>query len=187
MLAPTAEITTAVGGPLTGRSAIAALGRRLGGEVGRKTHATRRVEIGGHAVAEVSGERRVSLGSISERLSGVVCYVSNSVLIGDVSIGRAAVLGGIVDPDRVDIEVQRFVRQLVERGRVDFAGTDGLVYAPSRTRGTGGVGAGGARATKPSERRARLATHTVVESEGTRILRRARFACGPDGCGAELE
>jgi hypothetical protein len=187
MLSPTSSVATATGSTGSAKSAMAALGRRLSGDHGRKAHATRRVEIGGSMVTEVSGERQVSLAAISERLKGVVCYVPNSVLVGDVSRGRSAVLGGFDDPDSVEHEVQRFVSQLVERGRVDFAGNDALVYAPSKLRGKGAAKTGRAGATSTHERRARLATHTVVASHGKRVLQRARFACGPGCCGADLD
>ncbi len=187
MLSPTSSVATATGSMGSAKSAMAALGRRLSGDQGRKAHATRRVEIGGSMVTEVSGERQVSLAAISERLKGVVCYVPNSVLVGDVSRGRSAVLGGFDDPDSVEHEVQRFVSQLVERGRVDFAGNDALVYAPSKLRGKGAAKTGRAGATSTHERRARLATHTVVASHGKRVLQRARFACGPGCCGADLD
>lgn len=185
MLAPTSSLGAVARGGASAKSAMAALGRRLSGDGRRKAPATRRFEIGGNMVTEVTGERRVSLTGISERLSGVVCYVPHSVLVGAVAPGRSAVLGGFDDPDSMEREVQRFVSQLVERGRVDFAGDDGLVHAPSGARRKGATSVGHGGATKSSERRARLATHTVTTSHGAKVLRRARFACGPGCCGSD--
>ncbi|MDZ7632734.1 MAG: hypothetical protein U5K74_15700 [Gemmatimonadaceae bacterium] len=169
------------------RTAMTALGRRLGGADGRELGATRRIEIGGTTVMEVSGERRVPLSGISERLSGVVAYVPNSVLVGDMTgSGRSAVLGGFSDPASVDDEVRRFVAMLMERGRIDFSGDDRLVAAPPRAGARKAGAARGATAARDGDRRARLATHLVVDSAGARVLERARFACGPPCCGADV-
>jgi hypothetical protein len=114
-----------------------------------------------------------------------VVQAPESVLVGG-SGGRAAVLGGLPQPDATVDEVMAYVESLVLHDRIDYsgakraAGPKGHARVRRRAAGVGREDGGPERAGGHAEDGDEFAwhTHEVRVLRGQPTLKRVRFACG---------
>jgi hypothetical protein len=118
-------------------------------------------EVEDKRVAELTHFREVELGSVHQKLKGVVAVVPESVLIGS-SGDRAAVLGALPQQATSEDEVSAFVASLMANQQIEGVAPKRFAAAPSGF---------SASARKP------LSTHTIRTRGSKRVLERVCFLC----------
>jgi hypothetical protein len=113
----------------------------------------------GKNVAAAIHRREVKLGSLDNRLKGVVAYASERILLGN-SGAKPAVLGMLPERNRTEDEVNHYVLTLLKHGRIAMDGKK-----PK--------GAMAAKAKTPY-----IPTHVIRNRGGKKVLERVRFVCG---------
>jgi hypothetical protein len=131
---------------------------RIRAESGSKMTVSRRSMFGTN-VAEAVHRREVKLGGIDKRLSGVVAYASEHILVGN-SGQKPAVLGMLPQRNRTEDEVSHYVQTLLNHGRI----------AMNSKKPKGAI-AGKAKKTPF------IPTHVIRAKGGKKVLERIRFVC----------
>jgi len=128
------------------------------------------VEVGGERMVKVVHQRKVSLDSVARELTGVVAYVPEAVLVGEMG-GQAAVRSAMPQSHTTEEEVQAFVTCLMQHGQLDLG-------PQARTRKSGGRTRAVAGGPGPA-----FTTHKIELRGRRKVLVRTCFVCGPGaGC-----
>ena len=141
------------------------LKERMGAPQGARL-AVNAVTIGGETVAQAVHYRDVPLGTLSDKLKGVVAVVAEPVLVGR-SGTRAAVLSALPDANTTTDEVYTFVETLLKHGDLAVDGGSRRSAVASRK----------ALAAQPASDSGKLPTHVVRARGGKKVIERVRFKC----------
>ncbi|MGI9456355.1 MAG: hypothetical protein ACR2NU_07320 [Aeoliella sp.] len=128
---------------------------RIGAKPGAKLR-TSILTMAGQRVGQAVYEREVSLSKLDKRLRGVVCQISEPLLVGEAE-GRATLLGDLPEANATSDEATSFVESLLKEDCIDFGGRKKATAA--------------AAAEKP------LRTHRIRTIRGKKVLTRVGYAC----------
>jgi hypothetical protein len=146
-------------------STLTDLRSRIGAKKGSKL-TVRSLAMLGDGVVEAVHKREVSLGSLDNRLRGVVAFAAEPVLVGH-SGARAAVLGALPEPNRTEDEVNAFVETLLANGCIALGGKPAAKAAKKSL-----------VAMSAAAKSNNVATHVIKSVGGKKVLTRIRFLCG---------
>jgi hypothetical protein len=118
----------------------------------------RSVSIAGRDLIEATSSESVPLDRVHEKLKGVAALVTRSAVLGEVA-GQAVMFRGGAEAFDLVGEVESFVQNLAENGRIQFKGEP-----------------------ETSATSNQLCSHRVVEQNGHNVLERVRFTCAFSGC-----
>lgn len=136
------------------------LRKRIGAAAGARL-SVQAMQIGDERVAQVTHYREVPLGSLSNRLKGVIAVAAEPVLVGE-SGARAAIVSALPEPQMTTDEVHTFVETLLANDQIALE--NGTAKA-SVKRSIAAVNG------KP----ANLPTHKIVSRGGKKVLTRIRY------------
>ncbi len=129
--------------------------KRLGIVKGAKLSLSK-ANLFGKPVVSVVHKQEVPLGTLDNRLKGVVAEAHAPIMVG-ASGAKAAVIGTPPHPADAESEVQAFVKTLLKHGRIDFGKQKRGAVAGNRERVH--------------------TTHEIKSVAGKKVLRRVRFLC----------
>jgi hypothetical protein len=177
MMAPAMTLGAAAPkGATLSAGARKALLDRLGREPSARLSVAAADVFGTHVVKAVR-TREVPLAAVDKSLKGVVATAHEPVMIGQ-SGGRAAVMGALPNPIDTELEVQTFVKSLLEHNQIEFAPTSTTAKKSAAAKKSATKKAPTKRSLVASlDGRADVPTHVIRSVGGKRVLERIRFRC----------
>src|SRR5262249_46227882 len=127
--------------------------RRIGAPAGGKLAVTT-TKISGMQLVQAVHEREVPLGSLHNKLAGVVAKAPETAIIGSMG-NKTPVMGALPEPVTTQDEVLSFVQSLIHHDRIAWDAKRDPANEPGPH------------------------THTIKKVGGKKVLTRLRFLCRP--------